>query len=202
MQTLHYLTLSLLIPPLLSLFADPISLNYEGGPANVGQSLRLFLLPPILPPKKIITGMIMDWREMAGRPTVRGIYGGERWTSYTQWAWSGGKKVGYGWKEDRWDGRTDPLRGWIIAGCWLLACSAEYVPPSLPSSSHSSLTKRKKQHLLLIHPNPPPPTHPRLRTHPSIQPSSTNDVLLRLPTHLFLFLARLVGWVGGDGGGS
>ena len=74
--------------------------------------------------------MIMDWREMAGRPTVRGIYGGERWTSYTQWAWSGGKKVGYGWKEDRWDGRTDPLRGWIIAGCWLLACSAEYVPPS------------------------------------------------------------------------
>lgn len=105
MQTLHYLTLSIIIPPLLSLFADPTSLNYEGGPANVG--------------------MIMDWREMAGRPTVRGTYGGERWTSYTQWAWSGGKKVGYGWEEDRWDGRTDPMRGWIIAGCWLVACSAD-----------------------------------------------------------------------------
>ena len=45
MQTLHYLTLSLLIPPLLSLFTDPISLNYEGGPANVGQSLCMPLLP-------------------------------------------------------------------------------------------------------------------------------------------------------------
>ena len=141
----------------------------------------------------------MDWREMAGRPTVRGIYGGERWTSYTQWAWSGGKKVGYGWKEDRWDGRTDPLRGWIIAGSWLLACSAEYVPPPTP---RNSLTKRKKQHLLPIHPNPPPPPHPRLRSHPSIQPSSTNNVLRRLPTHFFLLLARLVGRVGGDGGGS
>jgi hypothetical protein len=36
MQTLHYLTLSLLIPPLLHLFAEPNSLNYEGGAANVG----------------------------------------------------------------------------------------------------------------------------------------------------------------------
>lgn len=37
MQSLHYLTLSLFIPPLLSMFAEPISLNYEGGPANVGK---------------------------------------------------------------------------------------------------------------------------------------------------------------------
>jgi protein SYS1 len=36
MQTLHYLTLSVLIPPLLNLFAEPNSLNYEGGAANVG----------------------------------------------------------------------------------------------------------------------------------------------------------------------
>ena len=35
-QTIHYLTLSVLIPPLLSLFAEPNSLGYEGGAANVG----------------------------------------------------------------------------------------------------------------------------------------------------------------------
>ena len=36
MQTLHYLTLSLLIPPLLAAFAEPTSLMHEGGAANVG----------------------------------------------------------------------------------------------------------------------------------------------------------------------
>ncbi|KAG7443983.1 uncharacterized protein BT62DRAFT_981884 [Guyanagaster necrorhizus] len=45
MQTLHYLTLSLFTPPLLTLFADPQALEYTGGPSNVG--------------------MIMDWREMS-----------------------------------------------------------------------------------------------------------------------------------------
>ncbi|KAJ7493359.1 integral membrane protein S linking to the trans Golgi network-domain-containing protein [Mycena galericulata] len=104
MQSLHYLTLSICVPPLLSLFAEPTSLNYEGGPANVG--------------------MVMDWREMAGRPTVRGMQGEERWSAYTG-AWSGGRKVGSGWREDQWDGRTDPMRGWVIAFCWLVACSAD-----------------------------------------------------------------------------
>ncbi|KAG6879050.1 hypothetical protein C0992_005539 [Termitomyces sp. T32_za158] len=102
MQTLHYLTLSVLVPPLLAVFAEPTSLAYEGGAANVG--------------------MIMDWREMAGRPTVRGIHGAREGYS---WVWSGGKKIGYGLQEDRWDGRVDPVRGWIIALCWLVACSAD-----------------------------------------------------------------------------
>ena len=35
-QTLHYLTLSLLIPPLLTLLAEPNELDYEGGAASVG----------------------------------------------------------------------------------------------------------------------------------------------------------------------
>ncbi|KAK0489423.1 integral membrane protein S linking to the trans Golgi network-domain-containing protein [Armillaria novae-zelandiae] len=48
MQTLHYLTLSLLVPPLLDLFADPASLEYHGGASSVG--------------------MIMDWRQMASSP--------------------------------------------------------------------------------------------------------------------------------------
>ncbi|KAF8642999.1 hypothetical protein AX16_009244 [Volvariella volvacea WC 439] len=104
MQTLHYLTLSLFIPPLLSYFAEPTALAYEGGAANVG--------------------MVMDWREMAGRPTVRGIQGGEWWNAYAG-AWSGGKKVGFTWQEHLWDGRMDPLRGWIIALCWIIACGAD-----------------------------------------------------------------------------
>ncbi|EAU90753.1 hypothetical protein CC1G_04022 [Coprinopsis cinerea okayama7 len=103
-QTLHYLTLCILVPPLLSIFADPVSLTYEGGPYNIG--------------------MIMDWREMAGRPTVRGTTDANLWNSY-RWAWSGGKKVGYGYDEARWDGRIDPIRGWIIAVCWIAACFAD-----------------------------------------------------------------------------
>jgi hypothetical protein len=61
----------------------------------------------------------MDWREMAGKPTIRGFNG----TSYG-YAWIGGKKVGLN-SEEEWDGRTDPLRAWIIAICWLVACGAE-----------------------------------------------------------------------------
>ncbi|KJA22835.1 hypothetical protein HYPSUDRAFT_66799 [Hypholoma sublateritium FD-334 SS-4] len=100
MQALHYITLSFIIPPLLAAFAEPSSLRYEGGAANVG--------------------MVMDWRQMAGRPTVIGMPIGERW-----WAWSGGRKVGYGVKDDQWDGSLDPIRGWIIAFCWIVACSAD-----------------------------------------------------------------------------
>ena len=70
--------------------------------------------------------MLMDWREMAGQPAVRGVQGEERWSSYYG-AWSGGKQVGAGWEDSRWDGQTDPIRGWIIAASWLIASSAEYV---------------------------------------------------------------------------
>jgi len=66
------------------------------------------------------SGMVMDWREMAGKPTIRGLNG----TSYG-YAWSGGKMIGVGWKSDQWSGRTDPLRAWMTAICWLVACSAE-----------------------------------------------------------------------------
>ncbi|KAK0215052.1 integral membrane protein S linking to the trans Golgi network-domain-containing protein, partial [Armillaria fumosa] len=68
MQTLHYLTLSLLVPPLLDLFADPASLEYHGGASSVG--------------------MIMDWRQMASVPPS--------------------------------DSPADPVRGWLIALCWIL----------------------------------------------------------------------------------
>jgi hypothetical protein len=46
MQALHYLTLSILIPPLLSLLADPAALTYEGGASNVGVTATSTLIPP------------------------------------------------------------------------------------------------------------------------------------------------------------
>jgi hypothetical protein len=46
MQTLHYLTLCIISPPLLAAFADTASLNYEGGPASVGMLHEPFL--PVL----------------------------------------------------------------------------------------------------------------------------------------------------------
>ncbi|KAL5513431.1 hypothetical protein ACEPAH_3830 [Sanghuangporus vaninii] len=115
LQALHYLTLSILIPPLLWAFAEPNALMYEGGPMNVG--------------------MVMDWREMAGWPTVHGLQGDDRrgWSVF-RGAYSGGQKVGTGtwvdpFKDDnryyQWDGRTDSRRGWIIAFCWMVAAGAD-----------------------------------------------------------------------------
>ncbi|EPQ27110.1 uncharacterized protein PFL1_05392 [Pseudozyma flocculosa PF-1] len=49
LQALHYLVLSVLIPPLLALFSSQTQLTFEGGPTQVG--------------------MVLDWRELAARPT-------------------------------------------------------------------------------------------------------------------------------------
>lgn len=65
----------------------------------------------------------MDWREMAGRPTVRGMLG----AGGRAGAWSGGRKIGYGYEVEleSWDGRIDAMRGWVIAFCWLVGCGVE-----------------------------------------------------------------------------
>lgn len=79
----------------------------------------------------------MDWREMAGWPTVHGLRGDDRrgWSVF-RGAYSDGQKVGTGtwrdmFREDnsyyQWDGRTDPARGWVIAFCWLVTSAAECV---------------------------------------------------------------------------
>ncbi|KAH9930263.1 integral membrane protein S linking to the trans Golgi network-domain-containing protein [Fomitopsis serialis] len=103
MQTLHYLTLSILIPPLLLIFCRSDVLDYVGGAANVG--------------------MIMDWRELAGRPTIHSAQ--RSWGSWNS-VWSGGKQVGSGSHLDgHWDGLVDPRRGWIIAACWITASGAD-----------------------------------------------------------------------------
>jgi len=70
----------------------------------------------------------MDWREMAGRPTVRGWNREDRWDVYSG-AWSGGRKFDHeGFDDQQWSG-IDPIRGWIIAFCWLMASCAELVLP-------------------------------------------------------------------------
>ncbi|TFK48491.1 hypothetical protein OE88DRAFT_532351 [Heliocybe sulcata] len=103
MQTLHYLMLSLITPPLLAFFAEADSLEFEGGAANVA-------------------GMIMDWRQMTGRPTARA-------DTWGLGSWSGGRKLSdtsnssLGTLEGGW--RTDPVRGWVIAFCWIIASSGD-----------------------------------------------------------------------------
>ncbi|KAI0730443.1 integral membrane protein S linking to the trans Golgi network-domain-containing protein [Earliella scabrosa] len=113
MQTLHYVTLSLLIPPLLVMFAEPGSLEYEGGAANVGMRRDVPL-----------GGMIMDWREMAGRPTTRALPGEGPWKSFNV-VWSGGKQVGLGPAQLSDFRSVDPVRCWIIAVCWMAASAAD-----------------------------------------------------------------------------
>jgi hypothetical protein len=69
----------------------------------------------------------MDWRELAGRPTVRGLRGPQRWDALTG-VWSGGVHIGHHeWDESHWDGHLDPRRGWIIGLCWLATFGAECV---------------------------------------------------------------------------
>nr|VWP00105.1 Cytochrome P450 monooxygenase AKT7 (EC (AK-toxin biosynthesis protein 7) [Ganoderma boninense] len=86
------------------MFADSGSLENEGGAANVG--------------------MIMDWREMAGRPTTRALPGDGPWKSFNS-VWSGGKQVGVGSIQQGALRSVDPVRLWIIAVCWIAASAAD-----------------------------------------------------------------------------
>lgn len=68
--------------------------------------------------------MLMDWRQLAGRPTI-GAFQLDPWEMLNS-VWSGGKQVGSeGTEASRWDGKMDPRRGWVIAACWLAASGAE-----------------------------------------------------------------------------
>jgi len=108
LQSLHYLTMSFIIPPLLALFAEPYALAHQGGAANVG--------------------MVMDWREMASRPTLTGIEGDNSrgWAAF-RGVWTGGQRVGGGSAQQgwEWEGGIDPIRGWVLAFSWLLASGVD-----------------------------------------------------------------------------
>ena len=67
----------------------------------------------------------MDWRQMAGRPTSRSTAGDGAWHVLNA-VWSGGRQVGReGAARDSWEGGIDPMRGWVIALCWMIASTVE-----------------------------------------------------------------------------
>lgn len=81
---------------------------------------------------------VMDWREMAARPTVnKGTFPGVEGWKKLRGAWAGGKWIGKvkgevegekgeeGEKEEIWDYGVDKKRGWVIAGTWMLAFAIE-----------------------------------------------------------------------------
>ena len=130
----------------------------------------------------------MDWREMAGRPTVRGLWGDDRrgWAVF-RGAYSGGRKVGegvmYGGRSSAmigWDGRMDPSRGWVIAFCWIAACACECVFSNsfyllyTPTDLRLYITK----YLLCLPSRPQTTSNPRLLTYTCLQPYRSNDILL------------------------
>lgn len=127
----------------------------------------------------------MDWREMAGRPTVRGMQGEDRWDAYYG-AWSGGKQLGSGWEEGRWDGWTDPMRGWVIAFSWMIASFAEYVlysPGCLPETDYI-------QHILFMYSHSTTAFHLGFRANTRLQSPRTHDLLLGFNTHFLVLLVR------------
>lgn len=116
LQTIHYLTLSTLLPPFLTTLTSPDILTYSGGPSTVSH--------------------VMDWREMAARPTVnKGTFPGVEGWKKLRGAWAGGKWIGKvkqegemgmkEMKEEMWDYGVDKKRGWVIAGTWMLAFAIE-----------------------------------------------------------------------------
>lgn len=106
LQALHYLALGILVPSLLSIFANPVSLTYEGGAANVG--------------------MIMDWRELAGRPTS--VSRSHGWNAFDA-VYSGGIQFSASRNAPWRQLGGDPLRAWLIAAAWVAAAFVEYVVP-------------------------------------------------------------------------
>lgn len=127
----------------------------------------------------------MDWREMAGRPTIRGMQGEDRWDAYYG-AWSGGKQLGSGWEEGRWDGWTDPMRGWVIAFSWMIASFAEYVLDGLQCLQGTDNT----QHILFMYSHSTTALHLGFRAYTRIQPPRAHDLLFGFNTHLSVLLAR------------
>jgi hypothetical protein len=70
-------------------------------------------------------GMVMDWRELAGYPTAPEWQRGDSGSPFGD-IWSGGQRIESHELSDLSQVvGTDPIRGWIIAICWLIASGAE-----------------------------------------------------------------------------
>lgn len=100
LQVLHYLILSLITGPILSLLADPLALNLEGGRSNVA--------------------MIVDWRQLAGRTTLEEAVG--LWEGHTSGR-GAGRIVGPGSAAYA----SDPARAWALGIAWAIASAVECI---------------------------------------------------------------------------
>ena len=131
MQTLHYLTLTIFIPPLLSIFAEPTSLHYEGGATNIGKQP-----PPRPTPSHVIAPQVWSWtgvRWLAVLPSAayKARPGGARTLGpgvaekelVTDWCRTGGM-----------DERTPCVAGSLPCVGWLHAqrSASPYHSPSYP----------------------------------------------------------------------
>ncbi|WWC96839.1 hypothetical protein V866_003714 [Kwoniella sp. B9012] len=128
LQTIHYLTLSILIPPILTSFTTPVLLSYSGGPSTVSH--------------------IMDWREMAAKPTIsKTSFPGVEGLRKLRGAWAGGKEIGAvpssaddlpqnnqdmeeeeGAYDEYWEYGVDRKRGWVLGGVWLVTFAIDIAP--------------------------------------------------------------------------
>ena len=145
LQTLHYLLLTLIIPPLVTLFTDGSALTYAGGSYN--------------------KGYVLDWREIASRTTAKSLprepptvekrvlttaVWGEADSraegieslaftakksadvhTYVRRSLSKRENEHYAVKDEKdddfevWDYGVSRRRGWVLAGTWLLICTFE-----------------------------------------------------------------------------
>ena len=95
-------------------------------------------------------GHILDWREMAAKPTVTSsaFHGLLDFSAKDSWkklrgAWAGGHQIGevplenegdsgettpethHTINPEEWDLGVDDFRGWLIAFAWIVACAIE-----------------------------------------------------------------------------
>ncbi|WWC88085.1 uncharacterized protein L201_002989 [Kwoniella dendrophila CBS 6074] len=133
LQTIHYITLSILIPPILTSFTNPILLSYSGGPSTVSH--------------------ILDWRELSSKPTIsKDAFPGIEGLRKLRGAWAGGKEIGSvpvssendndenddsivevqvdreNKYDEYWEYGVDRKRGWVLGGIWLLTFGIDIAP--------------------------------------------------------------------------
>lgn len=127
LQTLHYLLLTLLIPPTVQLFSDSHSLTYAGGP--------------------YVTGYVLDWREIASKSTARPLprQPPRQQQPHTRRATTGDgssdtpfylqghdiERTHYAVKDEYdhdnqvWDYGVSRRRGWLISTLWIVVSCLE-----------------------------------------------------------------------------
>jgi hypothetical protein len=148
LQTLHYLLLSLVIPPLVTLLTDGNALTYAGGPYNKGYVLDWREIAsrttakklPRQPPAVEKRHFVLSGAQASGR-TLEGAHGqlsshdleNASVESFVQRSLSRRdyERTHYAVKDEKdddfevWDYGVSRRRGWVLAGTWLIACMVE-----------------------------------------------------------------------------